>query len=394
MMPLEGIRVLDLARQGPGPFCSMVLSDLGAEVLLIEPPPGAVGSRARGEQDEEALEHARAHQALRRNKRSIVLNLREDEAREVVYRLARDADVVMEGFRPGVVRRLGVDYETLCGHNPRIVYCSLSGYGQDGPYAQLVGHDVNYISITGALSMIGRPGQKPAIPQNILADFAAGGQAAVIAILAALLARQTTGRGQYLDLAMSDSVLYVLASAVSGVLGGGTVPLAGEGMLAGGVPFIDVYETKDGRWVSVASLEPHFWQALCEALGRPDFVPLQHDASRHEEIREHFERTFKQKTRDDWFEELRPLDICFAPVLTLDEALNNEHNRARGMVVEVEDPRVGTVEQIGIGLKFSDTQPRVRSTAPRPGEHTDEVLSGLDYDADRVAGLRQRGVVA
>jgi len=391
MTALQGITVLDLGRQGPGPFCSMVLGDFGADVLLIEPPGSDTAADAPPDLQRE---RRRAHQPLRRNKRSIVLNLREPEARQLLYRLADAADVVMEGFRPGVVARLEVDYETLAARNPRIVYCSLSGYGQDGPYASLVGHDVNYLSIAGALSMIGRPGQPPSIPQNILADFAGGGQAAVIAILAALLARERTGCGQYIDLAMSDSVMYTLASATAGVLAGGPSPRAGEGMLAGGVPFINVYETADGQWISVAALEPHFWRALCEAVDGTEFVPHQHDPDWHERIRQHLERCFRTKTRDQWFSALRDLEVCVAPVLSLAEALADRHNRARGMVVTVEDPVVGRVEQIGIGPKLTGTPGSVRTTAPRPGADTDSVLERLGCSAAEIADLRVRGIVA
>lgn len=392
MQALDGLRVLDLARQGPGPFCSMMLSDLGADVLLVEPPAG--GAPPAESSVDEARERRRAHDATRRNKESLVLNLREQEARDIFYKLVPDVDIVMESFRPGVVKRLGVDWETLRELNSRLIYCSISGFGQTGPYAQLAGHDINYIAMAGMLGMIGQPGQPPTIPSAVIADFAAGGQAAVVAILAAVVARQTTGQGQYLDVAMTDSVLYTLASAASGVLAGGPAPKPGEGLLAGGVPYINVYETKDGRYVAIASFEPKFFAALCEVMGRPDFIPLQNDSARHPEIREHLETMFLQKTRDEWFEELRFKDVCIAPVLMLDEALNDEHNRAREMVVEVDDPRVGRVEQIGIGIKFSDTPGRVRKTGPHAGEQTDAVLDRLGYSADAVAALRERGVVA
>ncbi|HEY7270011.1 MAG TPA: CoA transferase, partial [Dehalococcoidia bacterium] len=226
-MALEGIKVVDLSRLAPGPFCSMMLGDMGADVLLVEAPPDQLpGRNAIPQQANAARQMAAAagmgrgpaYNALGRNKRSIVLNLRSDEGKKVFFDLVKDADVVLEGFRPGVVKRLGVDYEAVSKVNPRAVYCSLSGFGQTGPYSGLVGHDINYISVGGALGVIGWPGTPPAIPMNLLADFAGGGMHAAYGILAALMARERTGTGQYVDIAMSDGVLYLLASVAGGVL--------------------------------------------------------------------------------------------------------------------------------------------------------------------------------
>ena len=389
MLPLDDVRILDLSRLVPGPFCTMLLGDLGADVLMIEPPPTSRAAQGSG-----LGRGAEAYNPLGRNKRSIVLNLREEEARDVFFRLAESADVVLEGFRPGVVKRLGVDYETLRAKNERLIYCSLSGYGQTGPYADLVGHDINYISVGGALGMIGWPGQPPAIPMNIIADFAGGGLHAAYAILAALHARERTGRGQYLDCAMSDGVLYLLASATGGYFASGRSPGAGATVLNGSVPHYNVYECQDGGWISIGSLEPHFWENLCSVMGREDFVPHQYDSAKREEIFAHFREQFKTKTRDRWFEVLKQTDICAAPVYELGEALADPHNQARGMVVEVDHPELGRVRQVGIGTKLSETPGAVRSPAPEPGQHTDEVLAKLGYDGARIAALRERGGVA
>jgi len=328
-----------------------------------------------------------------RNKRSIVLNLREQDAREVFYKLADTADVVVEGFRPGVVKRLGVDFDTLSARNPRLVYCSLSGYGQTGPYSQVVGHDINYISVGGALGMIGWPDSPPAIPMNIIADFAGGGMHAAFGILAALLARERTGRGQYVDVAMSDGVLYLLASLFGPVAAGGASPTRGGTILNGAVPHYNVYECSDGGWISLGSLEPHFYANLCRAMGREDFIAHQYDAAKREEIFEHFRAQFRTKTRDEWFKTLLETDICAAPVYSLEEALRDPHNLAREMVIEVEHPKLGKVRHPGIATKFSDTPGAVRSTAPVAGQHTDEVLSSLGYDGGAITALRDRGVV-
>lgn len=393
MLALEGIKILDLSRLAPGPFCSMMLGDMGADVLLIEAPADgklAPAIAGRGDVDPKKLA---AFNTMSRNKRSIVLNLREQEARDVFYRLVDSADVVLEGFRPGVVKRLGVDYETVSARNPRVVYCSLSGYGQTGPYSQLVGHDINYISIGGALGMIGWPNTPPAIPMNIIADFAAGGMHAAYGILAALFARERTGRGQYVDIGMSDGVLYLLASLTGSVMMGGTPPSRGATLLNGAVPHYNVYECADGGWISLGSLEPHFFANLCRVMGREDFIPHQYDASKREEIGAHFSQQFKSKPRDEWFEILKQTDICAAPILSLREALNDPHNVAREMVVDVPHESLGSVRQVGIATKLSDTPGKVRSTAPVAGEHTDEVLASVGYDAAAIKDLRARNIV-
>lgn len=393
MLPLEGIKVLDLSRLAPGPFCSMLLGDMGADVLLIEAPADGKLAPAIGGGRNQDLEKAAAYNTMSRNKRSIVLNLREQDAREIFYKLAADADVVLEGFRPGVVKRLGVDYETMRGINDRIVYCSLSGFGQTGPYSQLVGHDINYISIGGALGMVGWPDTPPAIPMNIIADFAGGGLHAAFGILTALLARERTGKGQNVDIAMSDGVMYLLASLTGSVFAGGGSPTRGGTILNGSVPFYNVYECADGGWISIGSLEPHFFVNLCKVMGREDFIPHQWDASKRDEIFEHFRSQFKSKTRDEWFEILKQSDICAGPVYSLEEALNDPHNLAREMLVEVDHPTLGKVKQLGIGTKLSETPGKVRSTAPLPGQHTDDVLRSIGYDDATVTSLRERGVV-
>jgi crotonobetainyl-CoA:carnitine CoA-transferase CaiB-like acyl-CoA transferase len=328
-----------------------------------------------------------------RNKRSIVLNLREPEAREVFYKLADTADVVLEGFRPGVVKRLGVDYETLKARNPRIVYCSLSGFGQTGPYSQLVGHDINYISVGGALGMIGWPDTPPAIPMNIIADFAGGGMHAAYGILAALMARQRTGTGQYVDIAMSDGVLYLLASVAGNVLAGGKSPERGATVLNGSVPHYNVYQCSDGGWISIGSLEPLFFVNLCKTMDCEEFIPLQYDAAKRDEIALHFKKQFLTKPRDEWFRILSQTDICAAPVYSMEEALQDPHNVARQMVIEVPHPKLGKVRQPGIGTKLSDTPGEVRTTAPVAGQHTDDVLHALSYTAEQIADLRTRGVI-
>ena len=397
MLPLEGIKVLDLSRLAPGPYCTMLLADFGADVVLVEEAGSGAGRRAAvaGREDEPArARRAAAFNALGRGKRSIRLNLKDERSRDIFYRLCRDADVVVEGFRPGVVKRLGVDYETVAKINPGIVYCSLSGYGQTGPYAKLVGHDINYISIAGLLGVTGWPGQPPAIPVNVGADFAGGGLFSAFAISVALLARGKTGRGQYIDMAMSDGVLSLLTSTVAMMVQSGRVLGAGDFLINGAAPFYNVFQAKDGGWFSLGAIEPWFYENLCRAMGREDFIDHQYNHEKYPEIFAHFREKFRERTRQEWFEYLSQWDICAAPVLRLDETMDDPHNRARDMRVELEHPDAGKVMQVGIAPKLSGTPGNVRGFAPVPGEHTDEVLRSLGYEAAAIGQLRADGAIA
>ncbi|GIW17000.1 CaiB/BaiF CoA-transferase family protein [Tepidiforma sp.] len=393
VMALDGIKVLDLSRLAPGPHCSMLLADFGADVTLVEAVPGASAKLgSTGLRRSEAAERAAAYNALGRGKKSIALNLKEEEARKIFYRMVEGADVVIEGFRPGVVKRLGVDYDTLAQINPRIICCSISGFGQTGPYANLVGHDINYIAIGGALGVTGRPGQPPAIPVNLLADFAGGGLTAAFAICLAIIAREKTGRGQNIDVGMSDGVLSLMTSAFSQYFSTGQPIRPGEYLLNGAAPFYNTYKCSDGRWFSIGSIEPHFWANLCRVLGTEDLLPHQFDQARWPEMIERFAGIFATKTADEWMAIMSQDDICAAPVLEMENVVTNEHNLARGMVVELDSP-VGKVKQIGVAPKLSDTPGQPRTTAPLIGQHTDEILGGLGYTADQIADLRSRGVV-
>ncbi len=392
MQPLEGIKVLDLSRLAPGPFATMILGDLGADVLMIEAPSGTVSEMHRPWAEHDGGRED-AFDPLRRNKRSMVLNLKTSEGREVLHKLVAESDVLMEGFRPGVIERLGCDYKTLSAVNPRIVLCSISGYGQTGPYVDQVGHDINYISIGGMLGLIGWPGTPPAIPGNIVADFAGGGLHAAMAVLAAIVARQTTGRGQHVDIAMSDGVMYLLATWLKNVLAGAEPPARGVSFLNGALPFYNVFETSDGGWISVGSIEKKFWENLCRAMEAEAFMDKQFDPSAYGEIHAHFAARFKSKTRSEWMEILSNDEICAAPVYDLAEAIADPHNLAREMIVDLEHPKYGTVRQVGIGPKFSDTPAKVRHLSPATGEHTGAVLVSLGYSGEEIEALRSGGAV-
>ncbi len=392
VMALDGIKILDLSRLAPGPYCSMLLADFGADVLLVEAAPGANAKLASNRRAADPA-RAAAYNALGRGKRSIALNLKDDGAREAFFELVKGADVVIEGFRPGVVKRLGIDYDSLAKINPRIICCSISGFGQTGPYSNLVGHDINYISVGGALGVTGRPGQPPAIPVNLVADFAGGGLHGAFAICLAIIARERTGRGQNVDIGMSDGVLSLMTSAFSGFFGSGATMKRGESMLSGAAPYYNTYETSDGRWFSIGSIEAHFFAALCEVLNVPEFADKQFDDSCYPEMFAKFAAIFKTKTADEWMAILSERDICATPVLEMERVVSDPHNLARGMVVEVDSP-IGKVKQIGIGAKLSDTPGQVRGTSPILGQHTDAVLTTLGYDATKIAALRERGAVA
>jgi crotonobetainyl-CoA:carnitine CoA-transferase CaiB-like acyl-CoA transferase len=306
--------------------------------------------------------------------------------------MVKTADVVIEGFRPGVVKRLGVDYDTLAKLNPRVICCSISGFGQTGPYSNLVGHDINYISVGGALGVTGRPGQAPAIPVNIIADFAGGGLTAAFAICLAIIAREKTGRGQNVDIGMSDGVLSLMTSAFTQFFSTGTPIRPGEMLLNGASPFYNTYKCSDGRWFSIGSIEGHFWEALCKVIGTEDLLPKQFSQDEWPAMTERFAGIFATKSADEWMAIMSQHDICAAPVLEMENVVTNEHNVARGMVVEVDSP-IGKVQQIGVGPKLSDTPGKPKHSAPLIGQHTDEVLKSLGYDDAKVAALREAGTV-
>jgi crotonobetainyl-CoA:carnitine CoA-transferase CaiB-like acyl-CoA transferase len=396
--PLDGITVLDLTRLAPGPFCTMILGDMGANVIRIQEPGPPTGRRA--EQAGAAGTHmagaggGSVHNALQRNKKSIGLNLKAPEARKIFYQLVQKADVLVEELRPGVAKRLGIDYDTLKVKNPRLVYCAITGYGQTGPYASLAGHDLNYIAQAGALSLIGSIGEgKPAIPQNFLADYAGGGMNGALGILAALFAREKTGRGQFVDAAMMDGVMYLIVQFLSGYLGNKEIPAPGNSMASGGLPQYNVYDTKDGKRLSIGSLEPWFYANLCRSVGREDLIPHEFNVDKHPELFAHLREVFKTKTRDEWFSILNETDQCVGKVLSLDELERDPHVQARQMIIEVNDTAHGKVKQVGFAPKLSDTPQAVRRLAPNLGEHTREILGGLGIAQAEIERLREKGAI-
>jgi len=371
---LAGLRLLDLSRQLPGPYCSTLLADLGMDVLVLTAPNDPFGTGIP---------------FLARNKRSMTLDLKAPAGRDVFLALADRADVVLEGFRPGVTARLGIDHETLRARNPRLVYCAISGYGQDGPYRDNVGHDVNYLGYAGVLHYIGEAGRPPVIPGVQIADIGAGGLMAAVGILAALIGRATTGRGQLVDIAMLDgavswNVYHLLLYQLTGRL-----PERGGEQLTGHHACYAVYETRDGRHVTVGAYEPHFWATLCRHFGREDFIADQWaEGERREEMLAFLRDRFRERTLAEWMRELGEADVCFGPVNTLDDVAVDPQVRHRGMLVELEGHRMP-----GIPIKLSDTPGSLRTPPPRLGQHTDEVLRELGYDDAAIGRLRADGVV-
>ncbi|MFC1874117.1 CaiB/BaiF CoA transferase family protein [Chloroflexota bacterium] len=392
---LGDIRLLDLSSQGPGPYCTMMLADMGADVIRVQEPELSGRRATSAGMDRMAFQDdptRLAYSAPERNKRSITVNLKHDKAREAFYQLVKTSDALVEGYRPGVTRRLKIDYETLKVINPGLVYCSISGFGQDGPYARYVGHDINYIAIAGALGSIGVKGGPPVIPINLVGDFGAGGMQAAFGILAALHARRKTGRGQYLDISMTDGVLSLMAPFVSDYFRIGIPLRRGEGILNGGTPHYNVYETKDGKYISIGCLEPWFYENLCRALGHEDFIPHQHtEDEKREEIFRTFREIFKTRTRDEWFELLIDKDICVSKVYDFEETFNDPQLLHRGMVAEVTHPTLGKIKQVGISVKLSETPGEIRQLAATRGEHTESLLEELGYSSQVIEEMKASG---
>ena len=403
MLALEGVRILDLSGLVPGAFCTMILGDLGAEVLKVESPlPSPFSKGGPSPKGEERRKEA-AYFALNRNKKSIALNLKTDAGRQIFYRLAQQADVIVEGYRPGVVKRLGVDYDAINKLNPRIIYCSLSGYGQDGPYCTLPGHDINYISMAGVLGLIGPGKGPPIIPLNLVADLAGASLYGVIGILTALMARSKTGKGQYIDIAYMDGAISLMSWLTCDYFLSGSTPERGKSWLHGAYPYYGVYETKDGRYITIGCLEAHFWENLCHLLGKEAYIPYRFTSEhllrkpedkKWEEISSYLRQVFLTKTRDEWFELLTQNDIPAGKVYTLDEVFADPQVLHRQMSIEIEHPTLGKVKQVGIVPKLSDTPGKVRSLSPIFGEHTEEILLSLSYSQEEIKCLRQDGVVS
>ena len=380
MGALDGVRVIELAGIGPGPFCGMMLADQGAEVIQVDRvaavrggdparPPGNVNGRGR---------------------RSIGVDLKSPEGVETVLRLVEGAGMVFEGFRPGVAERLGVGPDDCLARNPAIVYGRMTGWGQDGPYSSMAGHDINYIALAGVLAHIGRSDSGPVPPMNLVGDFGGGGMYLAYGMVCALLVARNSGKGQVVDAAMVDGAASLM-SFIHGMLASGFhSPERGTNLLDTGAHFYDVYECADGGWISLGSIEPQFYAELLDKLGLDaERFGKQNDRDLWPELSAEIAAVVRMKTRDEWDAILEGSDVCYAPVLTVDEAIRHPHNVARGTFIDV-----GGITQPGPAPRLSRTPGEVRRPPAHAGQHTDEILSEAGFDDDEVAALRASGAVA
>ena len=393
---LDGIKVLELARVPPAEMPGMFLADYGADVLKIDTPePGRTSS---------AQEERRAAFAfVNRNKRSMTLNMKAPAGREIFQTLAAEADIVIEGFRPGVMQRLGAGYEDLKKKNPRLIYCSLSGFGQDGPYRDYPAHDMNYLSLGGVLNLIGEADRKPVIPLNLVADYAGASLHGALGIVLALYARERTKRGQHVDVSYLDTTVSLLAATpnMRFFFSDGIAPRRGEGFLGGSYPYYAIYETRDRKLLTIGCTEPWLWDNFCKAIGKPEFSRYARKADQfvraanaeEEKARQDVEAIIKTRDRDEWYDVLVKADVCVGKVYDIEEMVKDPQINHRQMIVEADHPKLGKVKQFGIAIKLSDTPGSVRTAAPLPGEQTDEVLKSLGLSAEKIADLRTTKVI-
>ncbi len=383
MKPLQGIRVIDLTRLLPGPYCTMLLADLGAEVIKIETPglgdymrviPPLMRDPLTGEPVNATF------LLINRNKQSVALNFRHPQGKTVLLRLAQTADVFIESFRPGAASRWGIGYEHLRECNPRLVYCSLSGYGQNGPYRERAGHDLNYIALAGLLAVNGTAGGPPVPPGVQIADLS-GGMLATIAILAALVARTRTGAGQYLDVSLFDGALSWAGTMIGGAYATGAPLERGRMQLNGGMACYNVYETRDGKYLTIAAIEPHLWASFCKGVGREDLIARAQEMDAIPEVA----AIIRSRTLDEWLTLAQTLDACIEPVRDFGETLNDPQVRARGLVNDV-----GGIPHISSVFTFAHVPP---TPAPRQGQHTRRVLQHLGMSEEEINALEKDNII-
>ncbi|MDQ5946076.1 MAG: alpha-methylacyl-CoA racemase [Pseudomonadota bacterium] len=389
--PLAGVRVLDLSRLLPGPVASLHLADLGADVIKIEDTGAGDYARTMGDGPEGTEHSSWFFRAVNRNKRGLTLDLKQKPGREALLRLVAGADILLESFRPGVMERLGLSYETLLASNPGLVYCAITGYGQDGPWALRAGHDLNYIAQAGVLEQTGGAGEfattAPAIPALQIGDLLGGAMTAVSAMLAALFKARATGEGSFVDVAMSDSVLAHNLFPLFALQADGVLPPRGGDMLTGGHANYGVYCTQDNKYMAVAPLEEKFWALFCDAVGRPELKARYADTAAPE-LRRELEVLFASRPQADWVALFDGVDCCVTPVLTLAEALEHPQYRARAMSVQADG-----MTQYAPPFRISGWHFAIEQVAPTPGEHTDAILAEAGYSVAEIADLRQLRIV-
>lgn len=389
MAPLDGLRVLDLSRLMPGPLCTMILGDLGVDVIKVEQPE--IGDYARSAPPLLGNTGS-AFLMLNRNKRSITLNLKKAEGQEILRKLAAKADVFVESYRPGVAERLGVGYQAISQVNERIIYCSISGFGQSGPYRDLVGHDLTYTAYSGAIGATGSKDGPPVIPAIQVSDIQAA-MYATIAITAALYRREKAGKGEFIDISLMDAAVASMIMPMSFHLAGESTE-RGSSFLSGGAPFYNIYETADRKYVAIAPLEPKFWIELCSVLRLEKYQDKQLTSEAEaNRIREDLAGIFRQKTRDEWVKILNEREIPCAPIYDVREVLADPHVRSRKMIFEMETEAFGRLNQLATPIRVSHSPLTARSPPPRLGEHTLQILQELGYSMSDVERLKSAGAI-
>lgn len=378
--PLAGIKIVELVGIGPGPFACMLLADLGADVIRVDRAQNVAG----GDPESPPLD------LLARGRRSIGVDLKSPAGVETVLKLVDQADVLIEGFRPGVMERLGLGPDVCAKRNPKLVYGRMTGWGQEGPLASAAGHDINYISLTGALHTIGRKGEAPVPPLNLVGDFGGGTMYLIMGVLAALVERQSSGKGQVVDTAMTDGSASLMTIFYGLMHLGFWKDERGTNMLDTGAHFYDVYETKDGKYVSIGSIEPQFYALLLKHTGLAgETLPAQFDRDQWPALKEKVAGIIRTKTRDEWCAIMENTDVCFAPVLSMSEAPSHPHNVARGTFTEVKG-----VVQPAPAPRFSRTPGAIQRPPAHPGQHTDEALADWGFSAAEIAKLRESNAIA
>ncbi|HYK85537.1 MAG TPA: CaiB/BaiF CoA-transferase family protein [Ktedonobacteraceae bacterium] len=390
--PLSGIRILDLSRLLPGAYATQMMADFGADVIKVEEP--GMGDYGRFMPPQGPGGMSLYFVAINRNKRSITLNLKTERGREIFLKMVGYADVVLESFRPGVMERLELGYEQLKTHHPGIIYCAISGYGQDGPYALRAGHDLNYAGYAGLLNYNRTPYGEPAMPPTQLADLAGGSYMAMIGILTALVGRAQTGTGRKIDVSMTEGVMSLLPLVSTAYLNTGKAPRPGHSSLDGGLPCYNIYETKDGKHVTLAALEPKFWHTFCTRIGHLELLPFHTPVGpgEREQAIDMLRAIFKTKTRDEWVAELGDSDACLGPVYTLDEAFNDPHAQARGVSVTSGEGEA-TFQTLPSFPRISEVEDEQRYAPPNMGEHTSELLREIGYSDEEIEQFKTGGVI-
>jgi crotonobetainyl-CoA:carnitine CoA-transferase CaiB-like acyl-CoA transferase len=391
MGPLAGVKVLDLSKYGPSRYTSMIMGDLGAEVIVVEMPKNAGQTLDVVSDDVGSL-----YIGHNRNKKCIVLNLKTEEGKKILYQLVEKMDVVIEANRPGVLKRRGMDYESLSRINPQVIYCSITGYGQDGPYAQKTGHEINFAAVSGIMALTGSKNGPPVYLQSpSIADLLGGVTHAVIAITSALYAREKMGKGQYIDVSITDGAAFYHWIDGQAYLMNGTLPERAESPTGSDMACMNTYKAKDGKYFTVGCAEPWLWERFCRILGKEEFLANQFEpVEKQKEMYQAFSEVFATKNRAEWIKLLDEADIGTGPVYDFKEMFSDPHFKYRKILVEVEHPKLGKIKLLNTPFKFSETPAEMRTSPPLWGEHTNEILRDiLGYDDKQLEHLHKKGVI-